>query len=134
MAPPEDDLRAKAEKNVIRKTGFLWLLSSLGSYVLVNALLIAIWVLSDSESPWFLWVLAVWGLGLAFHIAGYIIGFRTGYAREGKIEEQMEEYRSKYAPAEAPAPEPALEPVSPPAPVEQEPAQQQPVEQPDGKQ
>jgi len=128
--PPEDDLRTKAEKSVIRKTGFLWLLSSVGSYILVNALLIAIWVLSDSDTPWFLWVLAVWGLGLVFHIAGYVIGFRAGYAREGKIEEQMEEYRSKYAPAEAPAPEP----VSPPAPGEQEPGQQQPVKQPDDQQ
>jgi hypothetical protein len=108
-APPEDALRAKAEKSVIRKTGFLWLLYSVGSFVIVNAVLIAIWALSDSENPWFLWVLAVWGLGLAFHIAGYVIGFRIGHAREGKIQEQVEEYRSRYAPAEAPAPEPASE-------------------------
>jgi hypothetical protein len=118
--PPEDDLRTKAEKSVVRNTGLLWLLGSVGSFVLVNALLIAIWILSDSNSPWFLWVLAVWGLGLAFHIAGYIIGFRIGHAREGQIQEQIEEYRSKYAPAEAPAPEP----ISSPAPGEQEPRQQ----------
>ena len=111
-APPEDDLRAKAEKSVIRKTGFLWLLYSIGSFVFVNAVLIAIWTLSDSDSPWFLWVLAIWGLGLAFHIAGYVIGFRNGYAREGRIQAQMEEYRSQYAPAEAPAPEPASGPTS----------------------
>jgi len=107
--PPEDALRAKAEKSVIRRTGFLWLLYSVGSFIFVNAVIIAIWALSDSESPWFLWVLAVWGLGLAFHIAGYVIGFRIGYAREGKIQAQMEEYRSRYAPAEAPAPGPASE-------------------------
>jgi hypothetical protein len=131
-APPEDDLRAKAEKSVIRKTGFLWLLGSVGSYVFVNALLIAIWVLTDSDSPWFLWVLAVWGLGLAFHIAGYITGFRIGHAREGMIQEQMDEYRSKYAPAEAPAAveapapaeAPAPEPAPSPAPGEDEPGQQ----------
>jgi hypothetical protein len=103
--PPEDELRAKAEKSVIRKTGFLWLLYSVGSFVFVNAVLIAIWALSDSKSPWFLWVLAIWGLGLAFHMAGYVIGFRTGYTREDKVQEQMEEYRSRYAPTEAPAPE-----------------------------
>lgn len=118
--PPEDDLRAKAEKSVIRKTGFLWLLGTVGSFVLVNALLIAIWVLTDSDSPWFLWVLAVWGLGLAFHIAGYIAGFRIGYAREGMIQEQVEEYHGRYAPTEAPAPEPEASP----APGEQESPQQ----------
>lgn len=112
QSPPEDALRAKAEKSVVRKTGFLWLLYSVGSFVFVNGVIIAIWALSDSESPWFLWVLFVWGLGLAFHIAGYVIGFRIGHAREGKIQAQIEEYRSRYAPPEAPAPEPASGPTS----------------------
>jgi 2TM domain len=106
-APPDDTLRARAEKSVIRRTGFLWLLYSVGSYVVVNALLIAIWVISDSDHPWFLWVLAVWGLGLAFHIAGYVIGFRFGYSRERMIEGQMEEYRKRYEEMEAPVPEAA---------------------------
>jgi len=100
-APPVDTLRGKAEKSVIRKTTFLWLLYSVGSYVFVNAVLIAIWALSDSESPWFLWVLVIWGLGLAFHVVGYIIGFRFGRSREDMIQEQVEEYQSRY---EEPAP------------------------------
>ncbi len=114
--PPVDALRAKAEKVVIRKTGFLWLLYSVGSYVIVNAVLIAIWALSDSESPWFLWVLAIWGLGLAFHIAGYVIGFRYGHSREEMIQEQVEEYQSRYEEPAAPTPQPssAQEPPLPP--------------------
>jgi len=114
--PPVDTLRAKAEKAVVRKTSFLWLLYSVGSYVFVNAVLIAIWALSDSESPWFLWVLAIWGLGLAFHIVGYIIGFRYGYSREDMIQQKVEEYQSRYEEPAAPAPQPstAQEPPSPP--------------------
>ncbi len=103
--PPEDALRARAEQRVVRRTGLLWLLYCAGSYVAVNALLIAIWVISDSDYPWFLWVLAVWGLGLAFHIAGYVIGFRHGRSREGMIEEYMEGLRKRYGEPEAAAPE-----------------------------
>ncbi len=104
--PDVDTLRARAERKVVRKTGFLWLAYNLGAYVFVNAVLIAIWALSDSESPWFLWVLAVWGLGLAFHIAGYIIGFRYGHSRERMIEEQVERYRGQYGEPAPPAPQP----------------------------
>lgn len=102
-----DTLRAKAEKAVVRKTGFLWLLYSVGSYVIVNAVLIAIWALSDSESPWFLWVLVIWGLGLAFHIVGYIIGFRYGHSREEMIQEQVEEYQKRYEEPAEPPPQPS---------------------------
>ena len=113
--PPADTLRAKAEKRVIRKTGFLWLLYNVGSYVVVNAVLIAIWALSDSESPWFLWVMVIWGLGLAFHIVGYIIGFRYGYSREEMIQEQVEEYRKKYEEPAAPEPQPSAGPEPEPS-------------------
>lgn len=102
---PEDALRARAEKRVVRRTGFLWLLYSLGSYVVVNALLIAIWVISKSDYPWFLWVLAVWGVGLAYHVAGYVIGFRYGRSRERMIEESLEEYRKRYGEPVASKPE-----------------------------
>jgi F0F1-type ATP synthase assembly protein I len=115
-APPVDTLRAKAEKAVVRKTSLLWLLYSVGSYVIVNAVLIAIWALSDSESPWFLWVLAIWGLGLAFHIAGFIIGFRYGHSREDMIQQQVEEYQSRYEEAAAPAPQPSTAQEPPPPP------------------
>jgi hypothetical protein len=42
----------------------------IGAYIIVNAFLAVAWKLSDVSYPWFLWVLAGWGVGLAFHILG----------------------------------------------------------------
>jgi 2TM domain len=42
----------------------------IGAFVIVNAFLAVAWKLSDVSYPWFLWVLAGWGVGLAFHILG----------------------------------------------------------------
>lgn len=104
--PPEDALREKAVRKVRSRTGGLWLAYNLGSYVLVNGFLIAIWVLSDSDYPWFLWVMAVWAGGLAFHLAGYVVGFRYGASRERMVQQQVEQYRKKLG-IQPPAPEPA---------------------------
>jgi hypothetical protein len=114
-AQVEDSLRMRAEKKVRNKTGLLWVLYNVGSYVLINAALITIWILSDSDYPWFLWVMAVWAGGLAFHFAGYIIGFRYGASREGMIEEQMALFRKKKGMAPAAGPEPAAAPSEPSA-------------------
>lgn len=122
-APPQEDtLRARAERVVKRKTSFTWLLYSVGSFVLINALLIAIWAVSDSESPWFLWVLLIWAGALAFHIVGYVIGFRYGYSREAMIEDRMEEFRGKYGTSEPTQPDTTPEPTA----SEQEPPPRQP--------
>jgi hypothetical protein len=40
------------------------------AFIIVNAFLVVAWKLSEVEYPWFLWVLAGWGVGLAFHIFG----------------------------------------------------------------
>jgi hypothetical protein len=111
----EDSLRMRAEKKVRNKTGLLWLLYNVGSYVLINAALITIWILSDSDYPWFLWVMVVWAGGLAFHFAGYIVGFRYGASREHMIEEQMEIFRKKKGMTPVPGPEPAAAPPEPAA-------------------
>ncbi len=109
----EDSLRTRAEKKVRNKTGLLWLLYNVGSYVLINAALITIWILSDSDHPWFLWVMVVWAGGLAFHFAGYIVGFRYGASRERMIEEQVEAFRKKKGMAPVPGPEPEAAPPEP---------------------
>jgi 2TM domain len=111
----EDSIRTRAEKKVRSKTGLLWLLYNLGSYVLVNAALITIWILSDSDYPWFLWVMVVWAGGLAFHFAGYIVGFRYGASRESMIEEQMALLRKKKGIAPVTGSEPAATPSQPTA-------------------
>ncbi|MDY6795976.1 MAG: 2TM domain-containing protein [Actinomycetota bacterium] len=93
--PSADALRARAEKRVKSRTTGLWLLYNIGSFVLINGLLIAIWAISDSDYPWFLWVLLIWAGTLAFQFAGYVMGFRHGASRERMIEEQMATYVNK---------------------------------------
>jgi hypothetical protein len=49
------------------------------AFVIVNAFLAAAWKLSEVEYPWFLWVLAAWGTGLAFHIFGRSLSHAAGH-------------------------------------------------------
>ena len=42
----------------------------IGVFLIVNVFLVVVWVLSGVSYPWFLWVLAGWGVGLACHILG----------------------------------------------------------------
>jgi len=81
--------------------------------MIVNGILIAIWVLSDSNYPWFLWVVLIWAAGLAFHFAGYIVGFRYGASRERMIREQVESYRKKMGQPPISGPETAPSPATP---------------------
>lgn len=90
--PSADALRTRAEKRIKSRTTGLWLLYNIGSFVLINALLIAIWAISDSESPWFLWALLIWAGALAFHFSGYAIGYRHGAQREKMVEEKAAGY------------------------------------------
>jgi 2TM domain len=45
----------------------------IGAFIIVNAFLAVVWKLSEVSYPWFLWVLAGWGVGLAFHILGLFL-------------------------------------------------------------
>ena len=38
-----------------------------GTYVIVNAMLVGIWALSGRGDFWPIWVIVFWGVGLAFH-------------------------------------------------------------------
>jgi len=58
-----DQIRREAVKRLKRKRQFK---QQLVSYVLVNAFLIAIWAIGDGGFFWPGFVLAGWGLGLAF--------------------------------------------------------------------
>lgn len=97
---PEDQLRRRMERKVRNKTGVLWTAALIGSYLIINAFLIAIWALSGSENPWFVWVLLVWGGALAFHFSGYVVGFRFGASRERMVRERMEDYRRRQDPGD----------------------------------
>jgi hypothetical protein len=90
--PVNDELREKAETRVNQKIA---LFSHLGTYVIVNAFLIVIWALSGAGYPWFLWVMAGWGIGLAFHAFNYFIGKRSDAAKERMLQKEMEKLKKE---------------------------------------
>ena len=94
--PPADEtLRSRAQKMVWNKTTGLWLVYNIGFFLIINALIIAIWAVSDSESYWFLWVVLIWAGALVIHFAGYFVGYRYGSKKEEMIQERMQAYRVK---------------------------------------
>jgi F0F1-type ATP synthase assembly protein I len=88
----EEELRRRAEKRVNQRTA---LLSHIGSYVVVNAFLIIIWALTGAGYPWFLWVLAGWGIGLAINIIAYFSGRKGEAAKDRMIQKEMEKIKKE---------------------------------------
>jgi hypothetical protein len=88
VAPSEDELRKQAIGSIKKKQAFK---TSLIAYVLVNAFLIGIWAVSDSDNFWPIWVIAFWGLGLAFQ-AWDAYGKRHTVS-EAEISEEMNRIR-----------------------------------------
>ncbi len=63
----DPEIRQSEHERPFVNTG---LKAHIGAFVIVNAFLIVAWKLSKVSYPWFLWVLAGWGTGLAFHVFG----------------------------------------------------------------
>jgi hypothetical protein len=59
MELSEQEIYEKARKRVKKKREFY---SHLGAYLLVNAVLVVIWLLSWRGYMWFLWPLCIWGV------------------------------------------------------------------------
>jgi hypothetical protein len=51
----------------------------IGAFIIVNVFIAVAWILSDVSYPWFLWVLAGWGVGLAFHVFGLFLAHSAKY-------------------------------------------------------
>ena len=85
----EQALREQAEKRVKDR---IELLEHIGVYILVNGFLVIVWGLTQNWSgyPWFIWVMAGWGLGLAIHIVTYIIGSESVARRDRLVEKEVE--------------------------------------------
>ena len=84
--PPGDEIRQRAESRVKQRVA---LISHIGSYIIVNAFLVLIWLITGRGYPWFVWVMVGWGIGVAFHIFGYITGSRGGAALERMVQREM---------------------------------------------
>ena len=85
----EEELRKQAISSLKKKENFK---RSLAAYVIVNAFLIVIWAISDSDSFWPIWVIGGWGLGLAFQ--AYDAYGRRSTVSEAKVSEEMNRIRS----------------------------------------
>lgn len=71
---PEDPrMKAVAERIAKDKIGFLM---HLAVYLCVNVFFVGIWLLTGglSQTPWFLFPAAAWGIGLAIHFAAVYLG------------------------------------------------------------
>ncbi|MEI7554771.1 2TM domain-containing protein [Candidatus Chlorohelix sp.] len=82
-----------AERRVKAKIGFYW---HLASYVIVNGMLIAIYLLTTMPVgglyyPWFVWPMLGWGIGLLFHFLGvYVFASNNSpVVRQRMIEEEL---------------------------------------------
>jgi 2TM domain len=90
--PVEEALRIQAEKRVKDK---IELLTHLAVYAVINGFLVVIWALSGRGYPWFLWVMAGWGIGLVLHITGYFIGSKSEGAKERMVRKEMERIKKE---------------------------------------
>ncbi len=60
----EEVLRQRAIRRLKKKAEFR---SHVSSYLLVNAMLVAIWAFTGGGYFWPVWPLLGWGIGIAFH-------------------------------------------------------------------
>lgn len=81
----------RARKRVKEYTELMW---HVATYVIVNAFLWGIDIISGDGVNWAYWVTIAWGIGLAFHVASYLLeenGLQNRrYQRYLKEEEQRD--------------------------------------------
>ena len=86
----ELELRRMAEQRADAKIGFrkhFW------AFVIVNAALISINLLTSPGYFWFVWPLLGWGIGIVAHFAAVYID--DGAAREKQVLAEMEKLRDR---------------------------------------
>ena len=89
----EDDRYKAAKSRVAQLRGFY---VHLTTFIVVNAFLVTLNLLTSPDSLWFYWVLLGWGIGLVAH-ALQVYGSFTIFGRdweERKIEEYLKRDRS----------------------------------------
>ncbi len=89
VAPAEPAYEARlkeATKRVHKKLNFY---RTLTSYIIINAFLWILWLMTGSSYPWPIWVSLGWGIGLAFQaLDAFALGI-SERQRQQMIEEEM---------------------------------------------
>jgi len=90
----EDELFELAKARVEEKKGFY---SHLASYCIVNLGLFLLWRFATGAGyPWFIWPLAGWGIGLAFHFINvFVVPAQHGGWEQREIRKEMERLRDQ---------------------------------------
>jgi len=87
----EEEVYKLARKRVQDKKDFVIHLSV---YIVVNAMLIAIWAITTSPGyPWFIWALLGWGVGIVFHGLSVFVFDRTGSWERTEVEKEAARLR-----------------------------------------
>lgn len=86
----ELELRRKAEQRADAKIGFR---KHFIAFVVVNAALIAINLLTSPDVLWFVWPLLGWGIGVVAHFAAVYIDDAS--ARERAVQAEIEKLRDR---------------------------------------
>src|SRR5262245_3742296 len=81
------DERTRAKKLVDAKIGFT---IHLVVYLVVNAVLVVVNLLTSTSYLWFIWPLLGWGLGLLMHATLIVFLFKGSAFRQRMIEREME--------------------------------------------
>jgi hypothetical protein len=71
---PEDEFEVEERRLAKRRDNWRGFLSHLGPYLIVNAMLVGIYLLTDPGGyPWFIWPALGWGVGVAFHLMSLML-------------------------------------------------------------
>lgn len=90
--PQYDNAYRLAERRVRAKIGFYW---HLASYLIVNGMFLAIYLLSAIAAdglyyPWFIWIMIPWGVGLMFNfLSVFVFGEASSSLKQRLMEDEM---------------------------------------------
>ena len=84
----EEQIYEEANRRVKARKKFY---GSLAAYVVVNTILVIVWALSGGGSPWFLWVLGIWGVFVLSHFLRVFVFERK--SDRGALEKEAENIR-----------------------------------------
>jgi hypothetical protein len=88
--PSEAELEELAKKRVQARVGFT---IHLVIFLVMNVGFFAIWALTGSGYPWFMWPMLFWGIGLISHAV--TLGFGPGSSHERRaIEREVQRLRA----------------------------------------